>query len=116
MRHPLLIAWTGFRLRMAFWREDCTLREIREYMGKYDEAKFEEAVKKADELTNGEMSRVLSQSNIQASTMDKAVVAAGDSPAAKGAFLDWLTEFLNSELGKMLIELLMQLLIGLIGG
>ena len=101
MRHPLLLAWTGLRLRLSFRRDGYNFRQINGLMSKFDEAKFDEAVVKADELTDGGMSK----------TLDASTSAIGD-----GTFLQWLTDFLNSEFGQFLLELLKALLLGLVGG
>lgn len=102
-RHPILMAFTGLRLRFALRREGNNFREINSHMAKFNSELFDQAVAEADAMTESAVSAALAAG-------ETAAKAIGD-----GGIIDWFSKFLDSELGKLLIQVLMALLTGLIG-
>lgn len=92
------LAIVGLRLRSAFRKKGKSRWEINELMDGFDQSVLEAAISRVDAMTNGAAS-------------DQIGMAPGD-----GSFWEWLDRFLDSEFGKLLMEILMALLMGLIGG
>lgn len=90
MHNPLFNAALKVRGRLALRRDGYSFRQINEILSGADQDTIDLAVAMT-EVTKG------------------ALPSAGETP-----FLDWLRAFLDSDFGKLLIDILLKLLLGLL--